>query len=63
MRSWKKVSHCDAASPNTKVVMEGKPIYQKTSDFPPVIREDLQSDGILTLAVIPIKHEGTSLVA
>jgi len=53
-----KVGHLDADSPYTKVVMEGKPIYQKTSDFPPAIRKDLQSDGILAAAAIPIQYKG-----
>ena len=53
-----KVSHLDADSSYAKVVMEGKPIYQKTSDFPPAIREDLQSDGVLAVAAIPIQYKG-----
>jgi len=53
-----KVSHFDADSPYTKVVLEGKPLYQKTNDFPPPIREGLQSDGILSVAAIPIQYEG-----
>ncbi len=57
-RFLEKVGHLDADSPYTKVAMEGKPIYQKTSDFPPIIREDLQSDGILAVAAIPIQYEG-----
>ncbi len=54
----KKVGHLDAESPYAKVVMEGKPIYQRTSDFPQAIREDLQSDGILAVAAIPIQYKG-----
>jgi PAS domain S-box-containing protein len=53
-----KVGHLDADSPYAKVVMEGKPVYQKTSDFPQAIREDLQSDGILAVAAIPVQYEG-----
>lgn len=53
-----KVSHFDGDSPYTKVVMEGKPLYQKTSDFPPIIREDLESDGILAAVAIPIQYKG-----
>jgi PAS domain S-box-containing protein len=53
-----KVSHFDADSPYTKVVLNGKPIYQKTSDFPPLLREDIQSSGIRSVAAIPIKYGG-----
>ena len=60
-RFVEKVGHLDADSPYAKVVMEGKPIYQKTSDFPPAIREDLQSDGILAVAAIPIHYKGEAI--
>lgn len=53
-----KVSHFDADSPYTKVVLEGKALYQKTSDFPSPLREDIQSSGIRSVAAIPIHYEG-----
>jgi len=52
-----KVSRFDSDSPYTKVVLDGKPLYQKTSDFPSPIREDIQSSGIVSVAAIPIHYE------
>jgi PAS domain S-box-containing protein len=54
----KKVGHLDADSLYTKLVMKKKAIYQKTSDFPATIREDIESTGILSVAAIPVQYEG-----
>lgn len=53
-----KVGHLEATSPYTRVAMEGKPIYQKTCNFPQVIKKDLESEGILSVAAIPIQYKG-----
>lgn len=54
----KKVGHLSADTLYAKVVMEGKPVYQKTSDFPQPIRKDLESEGILMVAIVPIHFKG-----
>ena len=49
------VSHYSADEPRTHLVMEGTPIYQRVSKFPSP--NDLQNEGLCSLAVIPIQYE------
>jgi PAS domain S-box-containing protein len=51
------VFHYDADAPNTQLILAGKPVYQHSSDFPPIMRQPLQHEGLRVLAVIPVAHE------
>ncbi len=52
------ISHHDVDSPQVRLVMAGKPIYQRRSEFPLAIREDLRRESLRSLTVIPVQYEG-----
>lgn len=56
-----RVKHYDPGDIRLQIIMKGDPIYQKASELPAPIRKDLETDGILVLAVIPFKH-GDSII-
>lgn len=51
-----KVKYYDPDDIRLQMIMKGDPIYQKVSELPAPIKKVLETDGIHTLAVIPIKH-------
>ncbi|UCD83224.1 MAG: PAS domain S-box protein [Deltaproteobacteria bacterium] len=53
----KTVSHYDANSPNTRLVMEGEPIYTQHLQLGVPLDEIEKNEGLHALAVIPIRHE------
>ena len=57
------VSHYNADDPHTQIILTGKSIYQHSSDFPPLLRDPLQREGLHALAVIPVIYEGKVIAA
>ncbi len=53
-----RVSHYEADAPQTGIVLQGKAVYQLCSEFEPAVRESLVNEGLRSLFVIPIRHEG-----
>jgi PAS domain S-box-containing protein len=51
-------SHYDADSPNTRIVMAGKPTYAKYQEMGLPSSDSLRKEGLLALGVVPIKYEG-----
>jgi PAS domain S-box-containing protein len=51
-------SHYDADSPNARLVMAGKPVYVKYQEMGLPLNDSLRREGLLALAVVPVKHEG-----
>jgi len=50
------IRHYDSGDIQFQMIMEGYPVYLAATEFPTQIRKDLAMDGILALAVIPIKY-------
>jgi two-component system cell cycle sensor histidine kinase/response regulator CckA len=53
----KVVSHYEAESPNVRLVMQGNPVYAQYQKIDLILTETERNEGLLALAVIPIKHE------
>lgn len=52
------VSHYAEDSTNTSLVMEGKPIYSRYEEIGVSIDEVRRREGLKTVSVIPVNHEG-----
>ena len=57
------VSHYDANTPNTQLILAGEPIYAHRADLPPDRREILQREGLRALAIIPVMYEGHAIAS
>ncbi|HVP35474.1 MAG TPA: PAS domain S-box protein, partial [Terriglobales bacterium] len=53
----KAVSHFEAGSSNVQLVMQGNPDYAQYQKIDLPLTETERNEGLLSLAVIPIKHE------
>jgi PAS domain S-box-containing protein len=53
--------HFQSDDIRVQLIMKGDPVYQHASDFPSPIGEDLEKEGMCTLAVIPIQF-GTKII-
>ncbi len=54
----KSASCFDADSPNTRLVMEGKPFYNSYAEVLPETKDQIRKEeGLLFLAVVPVLHE------
>jgi|TARA_B100000315_G_scaffold146711_1_gene135635 PAS domain S-box-containing protein len=53
----KSVSHYSSASPLTKMVLTGKPIYSRYDELNLPKKTTKQSEGLRAFAVIPMRHE------
>ncbi|MBU1118250.1 PAS domain S-box protein [Patescibacteria group bacterium] len=47
-----------ADSPNTKLIMEGKPIYTEYATIPMQIKKVKEGEKLLSIAILPIKEDG-----
>jgi len=54
----KSATYFNAQSPNTKLVMKGKPVYSKHHELGVPLSKARSKEKLLAIAVIPIKHEG-----
>jgi PAS domain S-box-containing protein len=52
------VSHYEPGSPNSELVMAGKPVYTNRQKLEPLFEHVENSEKLLALAVLPICHEG-----
>ena len=53
-----RVSCYPADSPNTRMLMNGQPMYTRASDMGASVSENSLPEGIRLIAVIPILHQG-----
>jgi PAS domain S-box-containing protein len=54
----KQTSHYTADSSNARIVMGGKPVYSMFTDMGLQLNDSLRQEGLLALAVVPVKYEG-----
>jgi len=54
----KLVSHYEPDAPYVRLVMEGKFCYVPVKEFDPAMAEPMIREGLRSLAVVPIRHEG-----
>ncbi len=53
----KSAFHFEAQSPNTKLIMKGKPIYSKHRELGVPVDKTLRRENLLAIAVIPIQYK------
>jgi PAS domain S-box-containing protein len=53
-----QTSHFAADAPQTRLVMQGEPIYRQHSKIAPQMDEARRREGLRAGGVIPVKHEG-----
>ncbi|MBN1991796.1 MAG: PAS domain S-box protein [Anaerolineae bacterium] len=58
-----RVSHYKANSPQTRLIMAGKPVYRSYAEIVPITDEVRQGEGLRAMAVIPIRYEGQVMAA
>jgi len=60
----KSASRFEADSPQAGLVMEGKPIHRRYDDVLPGEKDSIRNgEGLRSVAIIPIKHEGRVIAA
>jgi len=57
------VSHYDADSVNTRLVMAGEPAYRCHSELAPVRDEFRVAEGMRAITILPVKYEGRVVAA
>jgi two-component system, cell cycle sensor histidine kinase and response regulator CckA len=51
-------SHYDVDAPNTRLIMEGRPIYIQYQDLDVPMDETRRREGLRVIAILPVSHEG-----
>ncbi len=59
----KSVANFGADTPQTQVVMAGKPVYERHTSLSPNMDDILQAEGLHAIAVIPVLYEGKIIAA
>jgi len=59
----RRVSHYQADSLNTYLVMAGRPVYARLSDLPGIVDEEGLKEGLRSAAIIPVIHQGQVIAA
>jgi len=51
-----RVAHLDADSQAVQTVLAGQPLYFRAEELPPPVRDSAIQEGMLSVAVLPVRH-------